>query len=152
MVNPARPAFRSTIRIGSPLPVHERLELPLPRVGWVTIAGDPIPEDRTLEEFVTAHTGLLARTVPGFRETRRATSALLGLSEACLIEFEAHPEAGPATTHIHCCGVHGSRAYVVGATLPGEGHADTGPVLAALMRTITIGDETPRGPAESPPA
>jgi hypothetical protein len=134
------------------MPVHERLELPLPGVGWVTIAGDPIPEERTLEEFVAAHTALLARTVPGFRETRRATSALLGLSEACLIEFEAHPEAGPTTTHIHCCGVHGSRAYVVGATLPPEGRADAGPALAALMRTITVGGETPRGPAESPPA
>lgn len=135
--------FRSSIVVGSPLPVFERLLVPLPRVGWVTIAGDPVPPGGTLAAFVEAHTAALAKTVPGFRETRRATSALLGLPEACLLEFEAHPDADAATTHIHCCAVHGDRGYVVGATLPGEGPEAAGPALAALMRLIAVGEPSP---------
>jgi hypothetical protein len=120
-------------------------------VGWVTIAGDPIPPGGTLEEFVVAYTAVLSRTVPGFRETRRATSPMLGLPAACLLEFEAHPEGSPATTHIHCCAVHSDRGYVIGATLPAAEPAAAGPVLAALMRAITVGTDGEQLAESAPP-
>jgi hypothetical protein len=107
-------------------------------VGWVTVAGDPLSEGQALDEFIKSYTQRLAKTVPGYREARRAPTPMLGLSDGCLLEFEAHPNKDATSTHLHGIAVHEGRSYVVGATLPTEGRAEAGRALAQLLATITV--------------